>query len=263
MPDPARSHLLPYNSTTRERDLALLLGIPMYAADPRLYPLGTKTGCRRVFAEAGVAHPFGAEDLHSVDDVVDAVLDLHAARPAARWAMVKLNEGVSGSGNALVDLAGLPAARGPGIGDDALRALATERVRGMQLEDEQVDIDAYLRRLEERGGIVEERVVGDEVRSPSVQLRVTPLGELEILSTHDQILGGPTGQGYLGARFPADPAYATAITREAEKVGRVPRRQGCPRAFRPRLRRRPARGRDGRRTPSRSTCARAARRTRS
>jgi hypothetical protein len=26
---------------------------------------------------------------------------------------------------------------------------------------------------------------------------------------------------YLGARFPADPAYATTITREAEKVGRV------------------------------------------
>ena len=223
VPDPARSHLLPYNSTTRERDLSLLLGIPMYAADPRLYPLGTKTGGRRVFAAAGVAHPFGAADLHSVDDVVDAVLGLHAARPTARWAMVKLNEGVSGSGNALVDLAGLPAGQAdPGSGDDdALRALAAERVRGMQLEDEQVDIDAYLRRLEERGGIVEERVVGDEVRSPSVQLRVTPLGELEILSTHDQILGGPTGQTYLGARFPADPAYATAITAEAEKVGRV------------------------------------------
>jgi PGM1 C-terminal domain len=50
---------------------------------------------------------------------------------------------------------------------------------------------------------------------------VTPLGELDILSTHDQILGGPTGQMYLGARFPADPAYATAITRDAEAVGRV------------------------------------------
>ena len=74
---------------------------------------------------------------------------------------------------------------------------------------------------DERGGIVEERVVGDEVRSPSVQMWVTPLGELEVLSTHDQILGGPTGQMYLGARFPADPAYATAITSEAEKVGRV------------------------------------------
>ena len=70
VPDPEHSHIVPYNSTTRERDLSLLLGIPMYAADPRHYPLGTKSGCRRVFAEAGVEHPFGAEDLHSVDDLV-------------------------------------------------------------------------------------------------------------------------------------------------------------------------------------------------
>ncbi len=220
VPDLERSHLVPYNTTTRERDLSVLLGIPMYAADPRLYPLGTKTGCRRVFAEAGVQHPYGAEDLHSTDDVVEALLDLHAARPSAQWAMVKLNEGVSGSGNALVDLRDLPAATGEGS-PDPRRAAMRDRLRALQLEDLSIPVDAYLQRLDERGGIVEERVVGDEVRSPSVQLRVTPLGELEILSTHDQILGGPTGQLYLGARFPADPAYATTITRDAERVGRV------------------------------------------
>ncbi|WP_323101997.1 peptide ligase PGM1-related protein [Intrasporangium sp. YIM S08009] len=224
VPDPERSHLIPYNTTMRERDLSVLLGIPMYAADPRLYPLGTKTGCRRVFAEARVEHPYGAEDLHSTDDVVDALLDLHAVRPSAEWAMVKLNEGVSGSGNALVDLRGLPAvptATTDAPPDPRTREAMQDRLRAMQLEDATVPVDAYLRRLEENGGIVEERVVGDEVRSPSVQLRVTPLGELEILSTHDQILGGPTGQLYLGARFPADPAYATTITRDAERVGRV------------------------------------------
>ncbi|WP_083707264.1 peptide ligase PGM1-related protein [Intrasporangium flavum] len=222
VPDPARSHLVPYTSTPRERDLALLLGIPMYAADPRLYPLGTKTGCRRVFAEAGVEHPYGTEDLHSTDDVVDALLDLHASRPSAPWALVKLNDGVSGSGNALVDLRDLPdASDASDASDPRVRETVVERLRNLQLEDTTVPVEAYLRRLEEIGGIVEERVVGDEVRSPSVQLRVTPLGELEILSTHDQILGGPTGQLYLGARFPADPAYATTITRDAERVGRV------------------------------------------
>src|SRR5262245_27814898 len=50
-------------------------------------------------------------------------------------------------------------------------------------------------------------------------MRVTPLGELEILSTHDQLLGGPSGQSYLGCVFPADPGYAAAITREAAKIG--------------------------------------------
>jgi PGM1 C-terminal domain len=51
-----------------------------------------------------------------------------------------------------------------------------------------------------------------------VQLRVTPLGEVELLSTHDQLLGGPTGQTYLGCRFPADFGYARAITQEATKI---------------------------------------------
>src|SRR3954451_19734825 len=33
IPDVAYSHLVPYNTTTKERDLALSLGIPMYGAD--------------------------------------------------------------------------------------------------------------------------------------------------------------------------------------------------------------------------------------
>jgi PGM1 C-terminal domain len=220
VPDTSRCHLIPYNSTTRERDLSLVLGIPMYAADPRLFDLGTKSGCRNLFAESGVLFPAGSEDLHTVSELVEALVELHRLRPRAGWAMVKLNEGVSGSGNALVDLRGLDGSTG------VLRDRIEERVRAMQLESDKITLTAYLAKLEERGGIVEERVVGDEVRSPSVQMRVTPLGGLEILSTHDQILGGPSGQVYLGARFPADPAYATTITRSAEAVGRVLARKG-------------------------------------
>jgi hypothetical protein len=35
IPDPETTHLVPYNTTSLERDLALRLGIPMYAADPK------------------------------------------------------------------------------------------------------------------------------------------------------------------------------------------------------------------------------------
>ena len=42
-----RAHLVPYNTTTLERDLAIKLGIPMYGADPKTFPLGTKSGSRR------------------------------------------------------------------------------------------------------------------------------------------------------------------------------------------------------------------------
>src|SRR4051794_4309412 len=69
IPNRARSHLIPYNTTELERDVALCLGIPMYGADPRLAPLGSKTGCRRMFAEAGIPHPLGVENLRTLDDM--------------------------------------------------------------------------------------------------------------------------------------------------------------------------------------------------
>jgi hypothetical protein len=37
IPDRSRAHLVPYNTTPMERDVALALGIPMYGADPRLF----------------------------------------------------------------------------------------------------------------------------------------------------------------------------------------------------------------------------------
>jgi hypothetical protein len=89
----------------------------------------------------------------------------------------------------------------------------------MAFEHPDVVLSDYLANLSEHGGIVEERLHGAEFRSPSVQLRVTPLGEVELLSTHDQLLGGPSGQTYLGCRFPADFGYAQAISREAAKIG--------------------------------------------
>jgi hypothetical protein len=69
-------------------------------------------------------------------------------------------------------------------------------------------------------------ILGTDLRSPSVQLRVTPLGDVELLSTHDQVLGGPGGQSYLGCRFPANTEYAPAITREAAKIGRRLAKEG-------------------------------------
>ena len=214
IPDRSRCHLVPFTTTTLERDLALALGIPLYGADPRHLPFGTKTGCRRLFEEAGVAHPLGREDITDVDGLVDALSWMRASRPTVARAIVKHNDGVAGRGNAVVDLGGLPA---PGSADEP--AQLRSRVERMQFESPVTDLPEYLGRLAQDGGIVEEHIGGVELRSPSVQLRVTPLGEVQILSTHDQLLGGPSGQTYLGCRFPADFGYARAITTEAAKVG--------------------------------------------
>ena len=222
VPNTARSHLMPYNTTELERDVALSLGIPMYAADPRLAELGSKSGCRRMFGELGVPHPLGAENLHSLDEIVDAVLAMRAERPSMDSAIVKLNDGVSGEGNAVVRLNGLPE---PGSATERVEVVA--RLRAMELESRTTLLDTYLAKFAEGGGIVEERIVGEELRSPSVQLRVLPTGEVELLSTHDQLLGGASGQSYLGCVFPAAPEYARLITQQAEVIGNRLAREGA------------------------------------
>ncbi len=217
--DKDRAHLVCYNTTYLERNLALRLGIPLYGADPQHFSFGTKTGCRQLFARAGVSHPLGFDNLQSIEEVVAALARMHAERPSMQQAVVKLNEGVSGEGNALVDLSNL---------DAPFENAIAERVRAMRFEKTDTRFEEYAEKFRERGGVVEERVgVGAaDVRSPSVQLRVTPLGKVELLSTHDQMLGGPSGQSYLGCIFPADPAYASTITRDAAKVGDLLRDAG-------------------------------------
>jgi hypothetical protein len=221
IPDRERCHLVPFTTTPLERDLALCLGIPLYGADPRHLHYGTKTGCRRLFEDAGVAHPLGHEGVTDIDGVVDALASMRAARPGMTRAILKHNDGVAGRGNAVIDLRGLPS---PGSREEpaALRA----RVEQMECEHPGTDLPEYLARLAEGGGIVEEYLGGVELRSPSVQLRITPLGRVEVLSTHDQLLGGRSGQTYLGCRFPADFGYARAITGEARKVAEQLARAG-------------------------------------
>jgi len=219
--DPDRAHLVPFNTTNREKELALRLGIPMYGADPKFFPLGTKSGCRKIFMDEDVPYPLGREDIGSKEDLVEAIAQMRVTKPSIRQVMVKLNEGVSGEGNAVIDLTRLPAP-----GDSKEAAMLDEGRRAMKFESQGATYDSYMKKLQERKGVVEERIMGEEFRSPSVQLRVTPLGKVELLSTHDQLLGGPTGQSYLGCVFPADAAYASLITQEAAKVGKRLAKEG-------------------------------------
>ncbi len=106
--DPDRAHLVPFNTTNREKELALRLGIPMYGADPKFFPLGTKSGCRKIFVEENVPHPLGYENLGSKEDLIEAIAQMRAKKPSIKQVLVKLNEGVSGEGNAVIDLTGLP-----------------------------------------------------------------------------------------------------------------------------------------------------------
>jgi hypothetical protein len=81
------------------------------------------------------------------------------------------------------------------------------------------------------GGVVEERIEGIDVRSPSVQLRINPRGQVFVSSTHEQVLGGPTGQTYLGCRFPAQEYYRSDLETNAQRIAQVLAEKGVVSRF--------------------------------
>ncbi len=211
IPDRGRAYLTVFNATPLERRLAVLLGIPLNGLDPELAGLGTKSGSRKVFREAGLAQPVGHEDLKTEVDLVRALQELRRERPEIRRAMIKLDDSFSGEGNAIYHYPERSDA--VSIGEalhDRIVYPVPEEHRG-----------AYLERFTEMGGICEEFVEGASKASPSAQCRIDPTGSVIPISTHDQVLAGPESQVFVGCTFPAADDYRLEVQELGLAAGRV------------------------------------------
>ncbi len=214
--------LVVQNTTHLEQTLAVALGIPLYGNPPDLDDLGSKSGSREIFREAGVDLPDGFERLRTMDDVAAAAAELKGRHPALRRAVVKVEEGFSGEGNAVLPL-------------DAVDGRTTaERIRQIRsimpwectfVGD--IAYDDFAGKFEAMGGVVEEFIDGKQKSSPSAQGQIEPIGVVQPLSTHDQILGGADGQVFEGSTFPANPAYRLQVQDAGQAVGDVLRRRGA------------------------------------
>lgn len=200
------AYILPFNVTSLEQELADRLDIPIYGPSPALIPLGSKSGSRRVARAAGVAVLDGAEDLRSLAEIEAELVRLSARPPPVEAVVIKLNNGFSGQGNAILRI------------DEIVTPLDRSPTVFCAREE---SWSSYAEKIVAEGAIVEELVHRPDVVSPSVQLRIVPGQDVEVISTHDQILGGPDDQVYLGCRFPAEPSYRAAIEDCARHVGSV------------------------------------------
>ncbi len=213
IPDPKSAHLSFFTVTPLEKKLALKLDLPIYGCDPSLSCWGSKSGSRKIFKEAQIAVPAGFEDLRDACDIAGALAQLKRMQPQLRRAVVKLNEGFSGEGNAIFDYAGAP--------ESGLESWVLDKLAGLSFEAHGMALDAYLEKFQAMGGVAEAFIEGALKRSPSAQFRVDPLGNLNAISTHDQVLGGENAQIFLGCRFPADEAYRLAIQEQGMRAGQI------------------------------------------
>jgi hypothetical protein len=199
-------HMACFNVTPLERTLSVALNIPIYGCDPDLFPIGNKSNGRRLFRECGLRVPDGFEDLTTETEIAEALAALKLQHPNLSKAVVKMNEGFSGEGNAIF--------RYP-------NSMTHEEItpqyilhllpRHLSTVANDLSYEKYMQKFAEMSGIVEAFVEGVLITSPSVQCRINPSGGCDVISTHDQVLGGDGHQVFLGAFFPAREAYAAEL----------------------------------------------------
>ena len=216
---PNKSYMVCYNSTNLERELSLKLDIPLLAASPELLYWGSKSGSREIFAKCQIPHPDGSYTVTNVEDLLIELTNLWERQPDLDRIVIKLNEGFSGEGNALLDLRPIKD-YAPHRCDCAETITAlNKQLENLSFQAEGETWQSFSARIPKLGAIVEAFVEGAIKRSPSVQGYIRPSGEVEIVSTHDQILGGTDGQVYMGCYFPADAAYRLELQELGLRVG--------------------------------------------
>ena len=222
-----KSYIVCYNSTRLELELALKLGIPLLATSPKLLYWGSKSGSREIFAESKIPHPDGSIKLTSIEDLIVAAANLWERQPQLKRMVVKLNEGFSGEGNAILDLEPIKD-YAPGLASHSERLSAIgDRLPHLRFQAPNETWQQFSDRILKLGAIVEAFIEGEQKRSPSFQGYITPNGEVKVLSTHDQILGGPDGQIYLGCRFPAEESYRLQIQEMGIRAGLALAKRGA------------------------------------
>ena len=218
---PGKSYMVCYNSTVLEQELSLKLGIPLLASSPDLLYWGSKSGSREIFSECDIPHPDGSIKLSTVEELLVAAAQLWQRQPQLKRMVIKLNEGFSGEGNAILDLREIQNFNPSAATLAEIIAALSDRLEHLSFQAKNETWANFSSRIPELGAIVEAFVEGEHKRSPSVQGYITPTGEVQILSTHDQILGGPDGQIYLGCHFPAEAAYRLRLQELGIKVGKA------------------------------------------
>ena len=214
-----KSYMVCYNSTDLEQQLSLKLGIPMLAASPEVLYWGSKSGSREIFAETEIPHPDGSYTVRNICDLVKELYNLWQRQSDLKRIVVKLNEGFSGEGNALLDLRPIQDYAPHQCDREKTMNALTKQLEKMNFQGVGETWSAFSARIPTLGAIVEAFVEGDIKRSPSVQGYIRPSGEVEIVSTHDQILGGEDGQVYEGCYFTADAEYRLELQELGLKVG--------------------------------------------
>ena len=212
--DTKRAYLTVFNSTPLERRLAVLLGIPLNGVRPEPHPSGNEVGQPQGLPRGRRGRcRWASEDLRTEHDVGERARRTCAprgrgSRRAVRQAQRQLLGRGQRASSAIPD---------DGAGQRSREALRAARVRRCRPRRSTVYFEKFAAHGRHRRGV--HRGARRRPRPARSCASARAARSLPI-STHDQILGGPSGQVFLGCRFPArDELPACASRRQAIKIG--------------------------------------------
>lgn len=198
--------------TELEEEISKYLNIPLEDSGDMYW--GSKSGSRVLFRDCGVPHPMGS---YSSDYTATALATTLSGLliPSRAAFVVKLNQGVSGLGNAYLCftpefITGLS----PGSRVELITEYLIMHLKPCSGEAP----EHFLKLLAVHGGIVEQFMEGEHPSSPSAQGYIHGDGKVVLVSTHEQMLAG---QVYKGCVFPASESYRGVITQHCMTVGHM------------------------------------------
>lgn len=219
--NPKYAHISCYISSNLERELAIKIGAPLFSNDPSLSFWGTKFGSREAFKYAGVPYARGSELVYTLDELVKATIIVYRHVPYhINRLVIKLNIGFSGEGNALLYTSSFQ--------ENKLKETVAHAIQhNLQFCCKEESWESFKQKLKIHGAVVEEWIENVE-DSPSCQALINPRGEVEILSTHAQVLDNMV---YLGCMFPCRNDYRVILQDMTLKIGKVLACNGCRERF--------------------------------
>jgi hypothetical protein len=237
-------------TTGREEKIASSLRVPLLAVRKSCLHFGTKSGSREAFLHTGVPHPQGTKLCHSKRELAQEMAGLwhyleskyqrlahNTGSTEELWralmpqkVVIKLDDAFSGEGNALLDISKLHAYRGDSRSTqfvDLIEEQFTEEHTRFQAVEE--CWETFTPKCESVGVLAEIFLDSSErdVRNPSGQACIDSDGQVHLMATHEQMMGGPDGQNYQGCVFPANSTYRLAIQASVRKVGQYLASQGA------------------------------------
>ncbi|XP_072291945.1 IQ motif-containing protein H [Eucyclogobius newberryi] len=235
-----RAYIVPGVAHVDDLAVADELGVPLMGPEPAVAQLyGTKSGARRIFREAGVEIPPGAEDVYSLDQLHECLAELMVQNlNVTRW-LFKMDSEVEGT--ALCDVShmksfswalsqyqryGPDAWRSKGIQEPVVLRFLKEIPQWLSSHAHPTKTSqhstwtGFLQTYLRQGGVVEAYPPSDSVYCVTVDLLLEPGGQISTLSCGDQ-LRSPCGLKVLGSCVPQRSLCPETVQSLCARVGQA------------------------------------------